>query len=152
MGSSVGCERDESERARALDRLLELALVRRAGSGDAPWKDLPSLGNESLKQLGVLVVDERDLLVAESAELSPSEEELLPSGPLRLFTPSHARPPSMSPPSKASAMSSTGRGGPDLGLRCAFSSAARATLSSQSTLTVRNFTSRSFMRIRRSTS
>src|SRR5437867_4488081 len=106
MWPSVRREWKQRNHAPALDRLLQLPLVRRARSRDASRKDLPPFGYVSLQQPDVLVVDERDLLVAELAELPAAEEELLAAGlrpalrpPLAL---AHFPPPSNSPASRPS--------------------------------------------------
>src|SRR5262245_57900422 len=96
MGSSIRGERHEGDRPRPLDRLLQLALMGGARAGDPAWKDLPALGDVALQQPDILVVDERNPLLAELAELAPSEEELLAGGPLRSRRRLHARPPSSS--------------------------------------------------------
>src|SRR6266581_7885886 len=74
---SVGGERDERQRARALDGLHDLPLVLGAGPRDAPREDLRALGRERLHQAHVLVINEGDLLIAELAELLLPEQELL---------------------------------------------------------------------------
>src|SRR5262245_242079 len=98
MDTSVRGERQKGDGASALDRLLELPLVRRAGPGDEARQALAALRDVALQKTHVLVVDEGDLLVAELAELPAAEEELLAPGlapALRLASPlSHARPPS----------------------------------------------------------
>src|SRR5262249_4705017 len=58
-----------------LHRPHDLALVLGAGARDAPREDLGALGDESLQQADVLVIDEGDFLVAELAELLLPEEE-----------------------------------------------------------------------------
>src|SRR5580765_3359554 len=73
----VGRVRQKSDRSRPLDRRLELALVKRAGPGDAPREDLAPLGNEGLEQLDVFPVHVLELLRAELADLPAPDEEFL---------------------------------------------------------------------------
>src|SRR6185369_10298193 len=77
MKTSVGRERQQRGDARALDRVLELALMQRAGAGDAARKDLPALRDELLQHLHVFVVDVLELLDAELADALAAIEELL---------------------------------------------------------------------------
>src|ERR1044072_80040 len=77
MNRSVRGEREQRRDARALDRVLELALVQRAGSGDAARQDLPALRDELLQHLHVLVVDVLELLDAELADAPATIENLL---------------------------------------------------------------------------
>src|ERR671917_403553 len=73
----VSGERQQRRDARALDCVLQLALVQRAGAGDAARKDLPALRDELLQRLHVLEVDVLDLLDAELAHALAAIEELL---------------------------------------------------------------------------
>src|SRR5688572_16578258 len=73
MGTSVRHVRNERDLTRALDGGLQLALVHRAGSGDAARQDLAALRNERTDQLHVLVVDVVDLVRAELADLAATE-------------------------------------------------------------------------------
>src|SRR5207247_5613606 len=66
--------RDERDLARALDRRLQLALVHRAGAGDAARQDLAALRHEWADQLDVLVIDVVDLVRAELADLAAPEQ------------------------------------------------------------------------------
>src|SRR5688572_23073093 len=75
--ASIGGERQQRGDARALDGVLQLALVQRAGAGDAARKDLAALGDELLERLHVLEVDVLDLLDAELADALAAVEELL---------------------------------------------------------------------------
>src|SRR3954470_9463980 len=70
----VGHVRNQRELARTLDRGLQLALMQRAGVGDAAWLDLAALGQERRQQADVLVVDVVDLLRAELADAPAAEE------------------------------------------------------------------------------
>src|ERR1051325_3158051 len=74
---SVRGERKQRGDARALDRVLQLALMQRAGAGDAARQDLPALGDELLQHLHVFVVDVLELLHAELADALAAIEELL---------------------------------------------------------------------------
>src|SRR5712691_6957882 len=74
---SVGRERKHGRDAGALDRVLELALMQRARSGDTARKDLPPLRDELLQCLDVFVVDVLELLDAELADALAAKEELL---------------------------------------------------------------------------
>src|SRR5207253_7377440 len=56
---------------------LQLALVQRAGAGNAARQDLATLGDELLERLHVLEVDVFDLLDAELADPLAAIEELL---------------------------------------------------------------------------
>src|SRR5882757_4655795 len=73
----IGRERKHGRDAGALDRVLELALVQRARSGDAARKNLAALGDELLQRLDVFVVDVLELLDAELADALAAKEELL---------------------------------------------------------------------------
>src|SRR5688572_16691882 len=74
---SVGGERNQRHRAGALDRVLQLALVQRAGAGNAARQDLASLRDELLKHLHVFEIDVLELLDAELADALAAIEELL---------------------------------------------------------------------------
>src|SRR5262245_40286827 len=79
-GDSVGRVRQKGDRARALDRRLELALVQGAGPRNAARKDLAALGYERLEELDVLPVHVLELLGAEAADLAAPDEEFLARG------------------------------------------------------------------------
>jgi hypothetical protein len=64
---ALGDVRQERHLARALDRLRDLNLVSPAGAGDAPAPDLPLLRDVAAELGDVLVVDVRDLVLAEEA-------------------------------------------------------------------------------------
>src|SRR4029450_4228270 len=66
--------RQQSEEARALDRLRELALLLRRHRGDAAWHDLAALGGVALQQPRVLVVDLGRIGTREWAGLAAAEE------------------------------------------------------------------------------
>src|SRR5215475_7877796 len=66
--------RQQSEEARALDRLRELALLLRRHRGDATWHDLAALGDVALQQPRVLVVDLGRIGARERAGLAAAEE------------------------------------------------------------------------------
>src|SRR5471032_2690326 len=68
-----GDVRNQRDLPGALDRRLQLALVLRAGSGNAPRQDLAALGHERPDELHVLVVDVVDLVRAELADLAATE-------------------------------------------------------------------------------
>src|SRR6201995_4715744 len=67
----VGEERQE---AGALDRLGELALLLGGHRGDPRGHDLAALGDVTLQQLHVLVVDLRGVGAGERADLAAAEE------------------------------------------------------------------------------
>src|ERR1051325_3141890 len=73
----VSRERQQRGDARALDGVLQLALMQRARAGDAARKNLAALGDELLQRLHVLEVDVLDLLDAELADALAAIEELL---------------------------------------------------------------------------
>src|ERR1041385_7186695 len=77
MNRSIRGERKQRRDARALDRVLKLALMQRAGPGDAARQDLPALRDELLQHLHVLVIDVLELLDAELADALAAVEELL---------------------------------------------------------------------------
>jgi hypothetical protein len=64
---SVGQERYV---ARTLDGFGQHALVRSARSTDATRQDFAALGNEALKELHILVINEVNLLATEAADLA----------------------------------------------------------------------------------
>src|SRR6185503_11026563 len=68
--------RQQREKARAVDRDRELALVARLGPGDARRDDLAVLVDEFLEDADVLVVDLLHLLRGEAAE-PPAPEQLV---------------------------------------------------------------------------
>src|SRR6187549_3052929 len=68
--------RQQREKARAVDRDRELALVARLGPGDARRDDLAVLVDEFLEDADVLVVDLLHLLRGEAAE-APAPEQLV---------------------------------------------------------------------------
>ena len=53
----------------ALDSGLKLSLVLSAGAGNTAGKDLAALADELAELVGILVVDEVDLVCAEDADL-----------------------------------------------------------------------------------
>src|SRR5512134_736227 len=83
--ASVRDVRDQRELARALDRRLQLPLVRRARPGDPPRLDLAALRDERREQPDVLVVDVVDLLRAELADPAAAEEAAARLASLALF-------------------------------------------------------------------
>ena len=64
----------EAEETRALDRLRELALLLGRHRRDPARHDLAALGNVTLKELGVLVIDLRRVGAGERTSLAPPEE------------------------------------------------------------------------------
>src|SRR5262249_25888339 len=66
--------RQQSKKARALDRLRELALLLCRHRGDAARHDLAALGHVTLQQAHVLVVDLRRIGARERAGLAAAEE------------------------------------------------------------------------------
>ena len=64
----------QREKARALDRHRQLALVARLGAGDARRHDLAVFLDEVLQDLDVLVVDLLDAFGGEAAELLALEQ------------------------------------------------------------------------------
>src|SRR5688572_384453 len=75
--ASIGGERQQRGDARALDGVLQLALMQRAGAGNAARQNLSALGDELLERLHVFEVDVLDLLDAELADALAAIEELL---------------------------------------------------------------------------
>jgi hypothetical protein len=69
--------RQQGHRARALDRVRQLALVPGAAAGDTARNDLAALGDEAAQTPDVLVVDEVDLVCAELADFSAPEAAAL---------------------------------------------------------------------------
>src|SRR5690242_19559326 len=63
--------RQQRHLARSLDGGRDLHLVPAAGAGDAPAADLAHLGDVAAQLVDVLVVDLRDLLLAEEAVAAP---------------------------------------------------------------------------------
>src|ERR1041385_1981753 len=66
--------RQQTEKARALDRLRELTLLLGRHSGDPARHDLAALGDVALQQLHVLVVDFRRIRAGKRAALAATEE------------------------------------------------------------------------------
>src|SRR6185503_8943845 len=66
--------RQQRQKARALDRRAELALVARLGAGDARRHDLAVLLHEVLEDVDVLIIDLLDVLRGEAAELLALEQ------------------------------------------------------------------------------
>src|SRR5262245_47444506 len=66
--------REERQKARALDRLGEGALLLRRHGRDAARHDLAALRDEALQQLHVLEIDLGRVLARERAALAPPEE------------------------------------------------------------------------------
>src|SRR5438552_15444588 len=64
----------KTQKARALDRLREFALLLGRYRGDARWHDLAALGDEALQELHVLVVDCRRVIARERAAFATTEE------------------------------------------------------------------------------
>src|SRR5258707_11385204 len=64
----------QREKARALDRRAELALITRLGPGDACGHDFAVLLHEVLEDVDVLVVDLLDAFGGEAAELAALEQ------------------------------------------------------------------------------
>src|SRR5688572_5881029 len=64
----------ETQKARALDGLRQLALLLRRHRGDAARHDLAALGHIALQEPRVLVVDLRSVGAGERAGLAPAEE------------------------------------------------------------------------------
>ena len=69
-----GGEGQQSNVASLFDSASQLALVRRADSGQAPRNDLAALGYELLQQANFAVRDRIDLLGAELANLLAAKE------------------------------------------------------------------------------
>src|SRR5690349_22101421 len=69
--------RDQGQEARALDGGVELALVDRAGAGQARRDDLAVLGDEVAQGVDVLVVDLFDAGDGEAAEALALEQQRL---------------------------------------------------------------------------
>src|SRR6476659_7985857 len=69
--------RDQGQEARALDGGVELALVDRAGAGQARRDDLAVLGDEVAQGVDVLVVDFLDAGDGEAAEALALEQQRL---------------------------------------------------------------------------
>src|SRR5438105_877024 len=80
----------QSEKARALDRLRELALFLGRNRRDAARHDLAALRDVALQKPGVLVVDLRGVGTGERTGLAAAEKR--PAG-LRLGRHSHGRLP-----------------------------------------------------------
>src|SRR6185436_19582387 len=70
----VGGVRHQGDLARALDRRLERALMRRAHAGEPARLDLAPLRNERRQEFHVLVADVVDLLDAEHAHAPAAEK------------------------------------------------------------------------------
>src|SRR6185312_306980 len=66
--------RQQAEEARTLDCLGELALLLRRHCGDAARHDLAALGDVTLQQLHVLVVDLRRIGARKGAGLAAAEK------------------------------------------------------------------------------
>src|SRR5688572_16163270 len=66
--------RQKSEEPRALDRLRKLALLLGRHGRDPARHDLAALGDVTLQQLGVLVIDLRRIGAGERTSLAPPEE------------------------------------------------------------------------------
>src|SRR5690349_25102109 len=69
--------RDHRQETRALDRGVQLALVDRAGAGQARRDDLAVLGDEVAQGVDVLVVDLFDAGDGEAAEALALEQQRL---------------------------------------------------------------------------
>src|SRR3954469_22759180 len=69
--------RDQGQEARALDGGVELALVDRAGAGQAGGRDLAVFGDEVAQGVDVLVVDFLDAGDGEAAEALALEQQRL---------------------------------------------------------------------------
>ena len=66
----VGAEWDQGQVPGALDGSRQGALVLRADTGLPAGLDLPAVGHISAESVGVLVVDELDVIYAKAADLS----------------------------------------------------------------------------------
>src|SRR5690349_7617090 len=66
--------RQQADLPAALDRLGELALLLGADGGDAAGNDLATLGDESLEQADVLIIDLGGVLPGERAGLAAAEK------------------------------------------------------------------------------
>ena len=79
MGNSLDAVlvgvRHQGQEARALDGGVQLALVDRAGAGQARRDDLAVLGDEVAQDVDVLVVDFLDLGDGEAAETLALEQQ-----------------------------------------------------------------------------
>ena len=69
--SALGRERHERDVAGALDGCTKLALVSSTIAGDATWNDFPALGDQIPQTLDVFIIDIRDLIRTETANLLP---------------------------------------------------------------------------------
>lgn len=69
-GLSVCAERKQSDGSCSLDGQIDLALMFRAGAGNAAGQDLASFRNEMAKGRHVLVIQGVDLVDAALADLS----------------------------------------------------------------------------------
>src|SRR6185436_12347414 len=65
--------RQQRQIPRSFDRDRQLALIARAGAGDAARHDLAGLGDVLLQQFEILVVDLFDAFRGEAAELLAAE-------------------------------------------------------------------------------
>src|SRR3984885_2501187 len=75
----------QAEKARALDRLRQFALLASRDRGDARRHDLTALGDEALQQLHVLVVDLGGVWAGKRARLAPAEKRPACSAAARTF-------------------------------------------------------------------
>src|SRR5581483_12016315 len=76
----TGCERQQRDVPRLLDRVRQAALMRRAHARDAPRYDLAPLRDEAVQQFRVFIIDVVDLLDAEPADFLAPEILLLLRG------------------------------------------------------------------------
>ena len=99
----VGAEWDQGQVPGALDGSRQGALVLRADTGLPAGLDLPAVGHISAESVGVLVVDELDVIYAKAADLSTA----VVSGPAAPAAESSAaataRPSTATRPSAATA-------------------------------------------------
>src|SRR5438105_4203343 len=77
IGRSISRERQQRNGARALDRVLQFALMQRAGAGDASRQNLSALRDELLQHLHIFEVDVLELLHAELADALATIKEFL---------------------------------------------------------------------------
>src|ERR1022692_1567403 len=81
---ALGDVRQQGHLAGPLHRLGDLHLVTPARAGDAAAADLPLLGDVPAQPVDVLVVDVRDLVLAEEA-IAPLDLACRPAGTLPLL-------------------------------------------------------------------
>jgi hypothetical protein len=69
--SALGRERHERDVAGALNGGTKLALVSSTITGDAAWNDFPALGDQVPQAFNIFIIDIRDLIRTETANLFP---------------------------------------------------------------------------------